>query len=293
MVQLVEGKPGFTIPSLGMGLWRKSYKNNLLDPGAKIDPEEDSRERAGLEHAYESGMRLFDTAVMYGWGHSEKVLGEFLSDIDRSTAFVTTKIWDDAMDETTMLASVGKSLENLKTDYLDLLLLHRAPSEPFSMETAAAGLDACVAAGLVKKIGVCNFGAEKLAEISELATEQIVLNQVHYNVQVREAQISGLVKYCRANDVILQAWRPLAYGAISQSSFLTDIASRYQATASQVALAWLISQSKVGTVFKSDNPDHIEENLGASELRLSTEDMALIDSQFPEQQAVSDTVPLA
>ncbi len=293
MVQALTTKSGFSIPALGMGLWRKSYKNNLLDPAAKVDAQEDIRERAGLEHAYESGMRLFDTAVMYGWGHSERVLGEFLSDIDRTTAFVTTKIWDDAMDESTMVASVDKSLENLGTDYLDLLLLHRAPSEPFSMETAASGLDACVSAGLVKNIGVCNFGSEKLEQISKLTEHQIVLNQVHYNVKVREAQASGLLDYCSANDVILQAWRPLAYGVVSESDFLADIAARYEATASQVALAWLIQQHQVATVFKSDNPDHIDENLGAVSLELSSEDMALISNEFPGQQAVSDTVPLA
>ncbi len=293
MIQTLQTRSGFSMPSIGMGLWRKSYKKNLVDPSAKSDPTEDARERAGLEHAYESGMRLFDTAVMYGWGHSEKMLGEFLTDIERSTAFVTTKIWDDAMGPQEMLASVEKSLGHLQTDYLDLLLLHRAPTEPFTLESAANGLDACVSAGLVRNVGVCNFGVEKLAEITALTESPIVANQVHYNVEVREAQLSGLMDYAASNDVIVQAWRPLAYGTFTGSDFLTQIAARYEATAAQVALAWLIQQPNVATVFKSDNPRHIDENLKATTLQLSDEDLALIEKEFPNQLAKSDTVPLA
>jgi diketogulonate reductase-like aldo/keto reductase len=177
-----------------------------------------------------------------------------------------------------------RSLNRLGTAYLDLYLLHGPSLETPIAETIKA-LDFLVKQGIVKNIGVSNFSAERLSEAQKYTTNKIVVNQVQYSLQVREAESRGVLKYCQENDIALIAWRPLALGELTHndSDTLRQVALRHSATPAQIAIAWLISQENVGTIFKCSNPLHLKENIHALKIKLTDLEIEALRKDFPNQ----------
>jgi diketogulonate reductase-like aldo/keto reductase len=129
-------------------------------------------------------------------------------------------------------------------------------------------------------------------EVQEHTKNKLVCNQVHYNVQYREIEDKGVLKHCQENDVMLVAWRPLQKGILPQSELLEALAKKYDKTPAQIAINWLVSQENVVTLSKTSNPEHLKENLGSIGWSMELEDIERIRKEFPDQQMVSDAVPL-
>jgi len=144
-------------------------------------------------------------------------------------------------------------------------------------------------------IGVSNFNTKSLQAAQKVSEAPIVVNQVHYNLIFREAEHNGLLQYCQENDIFLEAWRPVEKGILTSlnTEVINKIAKKYEKTAAQIAINWLISQPNVITLAKSSNPEHLEENLGSVGWELSKEDIEILQKNFPNQQEVSDCVPLS
>ncbi|MDE1966182.1 MAG: aldo/keto reductase, partial [Patescibacteria group bacterium] len=151
-----------------------------------------------------------------------------------------------------------------------------------------------VARGLVRAIGVCNFSTASLAEARAKASNPIVYNQVHYNLEFRECEADGLLRYCEDNDVLLAAWRPVQKGLILEDppKIVYDLAEKYGKSYAQIALNWLVSQRNVVTLSKTRHVGHLEENLGALGWTMDAEDIELLRSGYPDRRFVSDVVPL-
>lgn len=285
-IPLKKLKNGFALPELGLGTWQMGGKN-------EPDLRNDAAEIAAIKAAIEAGVTHIDTAEAYGGGHAEELVGEAIRGVNRKKLFITSKVSEENHTCEGIPASCKKSLKRLGTDYLDLYLLHEF-SAICPLKEAVEALDALVDEGFVKHIGVSNFGITHLEEAQKLAKHEIVCNQVHYNLQVREVEKTGLLNYCQKNDVLLVAYRPVQQGRLLEKipALMEELCLKYQKTPAQIALNWLVSQENVVTIAKTSNLAHLKENLGGVGWNLTEGDVELLRKDYPDQLAVSDLIPL-
>lgn len=267
---------GDKIPVIGQGTWG-------LGGGMNPDYSQDEKALNAIRTAIELGYTHIDTAQMYGRGHTEELVGQVISDFKREDLFVTSKVWRVTMYYRDTLRALEGSLERLKIDYLDLYLIHR-PNQNIPMDETFRALNMLVEQGKVRHLGVSNFSREQLAYAQALADTPLATNQVPYNLHERTYVASGVLKYCQEHDILLTAYSPIDRGNLVDDPTVIDIAGRYGATASQVAISWLIHQDGVIALPMSTKKEHLEENLGALELELSAEDMRKLDEiELPEE----------
>lgn len=279
---------GFTLPVFGLGTWKMGGKRE------RDLSNDDAADIAAIQTAINSGVPHIDTAEKYAGGYCETLVGQAIKNYNRSNLFITSKVAPEHLLPDDIRRSCEGSLTRLGTDYLDLYLIHSC-NHDIPIKDSVRALEKLKREGLIKNIGVSNFSKEHLAEAQQNSTEQIVCNQVHYNLLTREVEATGLLKHCQENDVMLVAWQPLQKGMLVTGEvpqILFDMAQKYQKTPSQVALNWLISQPNVVTIAKSRALAHLEENLGSIEWQLSPDDIEKLRADYPNQQITSDTFPL-
>lgn len=276
---------GFDLPVYGLGLWQM---------GGRTEPDTSHDEDAikAIRAALDAGITHIDTAESYGLGHAEELLGEALKGYDRSKLLIATKVsaWNQSYDG--LKRAFEASLKRIDTDYIDLYLLHRYPKPGIPVADTMRAIDELVEQGLVKNIGVCNMTPNRFDEVQRHTKNKLVCNQVHYNVQYREIENTGILRHCQQNDVMLVAWRPLQKAMLPNSTLLDELASKYGKTPTQIVINWLISQDNVVTLSKTSNVEHLKENLGAVDWTMDADDIERIRKEFPDQQPVSDAVPL-
>lgn len=280
-------KNGFTMPVYGLGTWQMGGQHSY-----NLD-NNDEADITAIKTAIDEGITHIDTAESYAEGYAEKLLGKAIKDYDRSKLFLVSKVAPAHLRYDDLIRSAKASLQRIGTSYLDLYLIHRFSPEISLKETMRA-MDTLLKQGLTKQIGVCNFNVARLQEAQSYTNNKIVANQVHLNLRYREAEKKGIVKYCQENDIFFIAWRPLQKGMLVNEKFsiLTKIADKYHKTPAQIALNWLISQDHIITLSKTRDQQHLEENLGAVGWTLKPEDIEILRQQFPNQEYISDTIPL-
>lgn len=278
----------FEIATLGFGtwlMWGRMEHNSDNDDQRDID---------AIRYAIDAGMKCIDTAELYANGYAETLLGKAIEWYDRDDLFISTKVWWAHHSYEAVKAACHGSLERLGIDYIDLYYLHYK-DDAINLEETMKAMNELVDAGLVKHIAVSNFSKESLAQAQIYSKHPIVANQVHYNLIYREPEVSWLLKYCQENDVMLVAWRPVQYGEFQNEAnkeILDRLANKYNKTPFQIALNWIVSQDNVTSLFKSCNPDNIDENLWALSFEMSEEDRQDLRVNFPGQEQVSNTMPL-
>ena len=246
---------GASIPALGFGTFRM--------PGADV--------LRVLPKALETGFRHVDTAQVYG---NEVEVGEaiFGSGIARADIFLTTKVWVDKFARKDLLASVEESLRKLRTDYVDLLLLHW-PQSPMPLAEQIGALNEVVKAGKVRHIGVSNYNTELMAEAVRLSEVPIVTNQVEYHPYLDQ---SAVLKAARKFGMAITAYYAMANGDVPKDELLREIGDSYGKTAAQVVLRWLIQQPGVIALSKTATESRLAENFDIFDFVLSDADMAAI-----------------
>lgn len=279
-VKKLEGTR-FGLPLLGLGTWQV---------GGRYEPDfsKDAEEVVAIKAAIEAGVTHIDTAELYAAGHSEELVGEAIKKIPRASLFLTSKV-NEHKNAGDIVEACKKSLKRLGTKYLDLYLLHHF-SANCPLEESVKGLDMLVDEKLVKHIGVSNFTKEHLKEAERLTKHHIVCDQVYYNLQAREPEASGLLKYCQKNDVLLVAYRPVEKGRLLEDipPIVEQLCQKYEKTPAQIAINWLTVQDNVVTLFKTSNPSHLKENLGALGWQLSSDDVELLRKDYPNQVTTTD-----
>ncbi len=268
----------FRLPPIGMGMW---------DYGGEMSPDHsrDEPEVTALQHAISLGYRHFDTAEMYASGHSEELLGRALIGQDRGDLIITSKVNRENLAYDDLLAACDRSLRHLQTDYIDLYLIHW-PNPDIPLTDSFCALNHLVDTGKIRRIGVSNFDRPLLEQAAALSETPLFGNQVHYSLFFRKPQEDGTLTFCRENDMTLTAYWPLKDGsgkAAQSSASLTnetvsEIADRISATHAQVAINWLVRQPNVVTIPKSSNSERQKENLEASKIKLSDDDVRLLDA---------------
>ncbi len=249
------GANGANIPVLGFGTFRIPGPDVL-----RIVPQ-----------AIKLGFRHIDTAQAY---RNEAEVGEAIeaSGVARNDIFLTTKVWVDNYKHDAFLASVDESLKKLRTDYVDLLLLHW-PSSGVPLAEQIGALNAVKKAGKVKNIGVSNFNTALMAKSVELSEAPIATNQIEYHPYLDQAKV---LDAARATGMSITAYFAMADGKVPNEPLLKDIASKHGKTAAQVVLRWLIQQKDVITLSKTATESRLPENFDIFDFDLSSDEMAAI-----------------
>ncbi len=275
----------FELPVYGLGIWQMGGR-------WEADLSNDEAEIKAIKVAIDAGITHIDTAESYGDGHAEELLGKAIKGYDRSKLIIATKVAAHNQGYDGVRRAFAASLKRLDIDYVDVYLLHRYPEPGLDIAGTMKAMDELVDEGLVKHIGVCNMSPNRFNEAQKHSRHKLVCNQVHYNVQYREIEDKGVLGHAQTSDTMLVAWRPVQKGILPESELISRLATKYDKTPTQVAINWLISQQNVVTISKTSSPEHLMENLGALDWTMDDEDVELVRNEYPDQQLVSDAVPL-
>ena len=262
---------GERVPAFGMGTWNMGEQRSQR-------PAEVAALRLGLE----LGVRLIDTAEMYGEGGAEEVVGEAIAG-RRDEVFVVSKVYPHNASRKGALAACERSLKRLKTDRLDLYLLHWRGNVPFA-ETVDA-FETLRAAGKIRHWGVSNLDLGDMEEIWALS-HAVQTNQLLYNLARRGIEWD-LVPWLRERRIPVMAYSPIEQARLVKNAALVDFAKRHGMTPAQAALAWLLAKDDVIVIPKASNPSHLEENLGALQIKLTAEQLGELDRAFPPPKGPS------
>lgn len=258
---------GATVPQLGLGTWRMGQQ-----------PARRTHELAAIGYALDCGITLIDTAEMYAEGGAEQVVGEAIAH-RRDDAFVVSKVYPHNASRQGVPAACERSLRRLRTDRIDLYLLHWRGTYPLA-ETADA-FERLRSAGKIVRWGVSNFDVADLDELARLPMGEVcATNQVYYCASARGIEFD-LLPAQRARRMPLMAYSPIDEGRLVDDAVLTTIGKRHGASAAQVALAWVLRQPDVIAIPMTANIAHLRDNRAAVDLALTAEDLAQIDRHFP------------
>jgi len=237
----------------------------------------------GLRRGIELGMTHIDTAEMYGSGAVEEVVGEAIAGV-RDKVFLATKVLPSNASYDGTIAACEKSLRRLRTDYIDLYLLHWPSQHPVA-ETIKA-FEHLKQQGKIKQYGVSNFDTDQMKEAVAIAgPNAIICNQVLYHLEQRAIEHT-LLPWCDAHHVTMVAYSPLSAGHFVRPSspggaVLEKIAKQHSTTAAQVALAFLLRRPGSAVIPKASSIEHVEQNAKAADLVLDPAELAEIEKAFP------------
>ncbi|HUP40143.1 MAG TPA: aldo/keto reductase [Vicinamibacterales bacterium] len=260
---------GESIPALGIGTW---------DMGDKANARTD--EITALQTAVDLGMTVVDTAEMYGDGAAEELVAAALAH-RRDEIFLVSKVLPQHATRRGTITACEASLRRLKTDRLDMYLLHWRGSVPLD-ETLDA-LATLQRDGKIRHLGVSNFDVDDMDEATGLAKRAhvwVATNQVLYNLTRRGIEYD-LLPWCRGRGIPVMAYSPLEQGRLNGRKALRAVSARLGATPAQVALAWVLRAPGVIAIPKSGRPERVRENRAAGDITLAPEDLAELDEAFP------------
>jgi diketogulonate reductase-like aldo/keto reductase len=272
------GSTSVEIPIVGQGTW------NMPESGAGL-----AQAKRALLRGIELGMTHIDSAEMYGSGRVEELLGEALSGV-REKVFLASKVLPSNASFEGTIAACERSCRRLRTDHLDLFMLHWPGSHPIA-ETMRA-LETLVRQGKTRFIGVSNFEIDELREAqTHLTTEKLACNQVLYHPNERGIE-HRVIPYCRESGIAVVAYTPFGRGRYARgqgANALEEIARKHGATVRQVILAFLTRDPIVFAIPKASSVEHVEQNAAAAELSLDASDRRAIEAAYP----VGEDGPLA
>lgn len=258
-------------PRLGQGTW------HMGDSAARR-----AEELAALREGIALGLTLIDTAEMYGDGRSELLVGEAIAG-RRDELFLVTKVLPSNASRKGVARSCEASLGRLKTDRVDLYLLHWMGSHP--LQETLRGFEDLLAAGKIRSWGVSNLDPAEMQELVRLpGGKACVADQVLYNLSRRGIEYD-LLPWCAKKKICVMAYSPVEQGRILGNGALRQVAQRLGATPAQVALAWVLRQDGVIAIPRAATPAHVRENRAALDLRLGEQDLAELDRAFPPPSA--------
>ncbi|MGH7192486.1 MAG: aldo/keto reductase [Candidatus Saccharimonadales bacterium] len=247
---------GHRIPQVGLGTWKL--------------PEEAYMK--AFNAAVQAGYRHFDTAQAYG---NEELLGEawHKAGLKREELFITTKINVTNFGYGRAKSAFDRSLKNIRTDYVDLLLLHFPV--PLLRKKSWQALEEIQADGKARSIGVSNYTIHHLEEMQDYAKVSPVVNQIELHVFLQQPE---LVKYCQDHDITLEAYSPLAHGTPMDDTTILRLARKHDRTYAQIMLRWCLQKGFV-VIPKSATPSRIMENIELFDFELDDKDMAELAAQ--------------
>ncbi|BCG58165.1 aldo/keto reductase [Paenibacillus sp. URB8-2] len=263
---------GAAVPRIGQGTW------NIGEDASRREEEVEA-----LRLGVELGMNLIDTAEMYGEGRSETVVGEAMQGI-RDKVFLVSKVYPHNAGLKRIAKSCEDSLKRLRTDCLDLYLLHWRGSVP--LEETVEGMERLVEQGKISRWGVSNFDTDDMEELFRLARgTHCATNQVLYHLGSRGIEFE-LLPWQRERQMPIMAYSPLAQAGslrkgLVQNEAVREIAVAHGASPLQILLAWCIREGDEIAIPKASSREHVLQNAAAALISLSAEELWLLDKAFP------------
>jgi len=265
---------GERIPVLGQGTWRMGENESAY-----------ADEVAALRLGIDLGMTLIDSAEMYGEGRAEKVVADAVES-QRDCVFIVTKVYPHHASRTELPNACERSLKRLRTDAIDLYLLHWRERTPPLKETVET-FETLREAGKIKRWGVSNFDLDDMEELWSIENgSNCATNQVLYNLENREIEFD-LLPFLHQHStlshrLIVMAYSPVGHGrGLLENATLKKIAKRHDATAAQIALAWVLRQPDVIAIPKASDEKHVRDNARSIHIKLAKDDLADLDREFP------------
>jgi len=261
---------GSSVPALGLGSWR-------LAAGRHAITQEEQALRTGIT----LGMHLLDTAEYYS---SEPLVGRAIAG-QRDQLFIVSKIMPINADSARNIRqSCNNSLRNLNTDYLDLYLLHWRGGENLSIMVET--FEQLKSEGKIRHWGVSNFAVSDMEELFRIPQgSNCATNQVRYSLSDRSMEVNGMIKWSLQHNMPLMAYSPLGSGGgLLRTPVLTEIARKYDASPSAVAIAWTMRNKFIISIPESGRVEHVRENAMAATLVLDDSDLAKLDATFPAKR---------
>ena len=268
----VQFPDGTTVPAIGQGTWYMGERNSDL-----------RAEVQALQQGLDAGMTLIDTAEMYADGGAERVVGEAIAG-RRDAAFLVSKVYPHHAGGAKAIAACEQSLKRLKTECIDLYLLHWRGSIP--LHDTVAAMETLQASGKIRRWGVSNLDTDDMQALWKIPGGQACMtNQVLYHSAARGIEFD-LLPWCEEHSVPVMAYCPLAQAGklrhdVLTSAVMQDIASARGVSSSQVALAWVTRTGNVIAIPKAVQPQHVKDNAAALTLSLTEDEIARIDAAFP------------
>lgn len=252
---------GTEIPCIGFGTWQT--------PDGKTAVE-------SVKCALETGYRHIDTAAAYG---NEKSVGQAIAEsgIDRKEIFVTTKLWNSQRGYDKTLKAFDKSLKALGLDYLDLYLIHWPSNKTAGAQENSdtwRAFEKLYADGSIRAIGVSNFLVHHLEALALTANIAPMVNQIEFHPGQMQSEVLG---YCRANNILIEAWSPLGTGKMLSNPELQAIAAKYGKSVAQLCIRWCLQNGTL-PLPKSVTPSRIEENAEVFDFSIDQGDMDRINA---------------
>ncbi len=258
---------GESVAALGQGTW-------MMGEDTARRTEEIATLRAGLD----AGATLIDTAEMYGDGASESLIGEALAG-RRDEAFLVSKVYPHNASRAGVVAACERSLKRLKTDRLDLYLLHWRGSIPLA-ETVA-GFEHLVQQGKIRRWGVSNCDLDDMDELTGSAGgDRVATNQVLYNLTRRGIEWD-LLPWSQARGIPVMAYSPIEQAMLARHAGLTTLSAELGVTASALALAWVLDNDGVMAIPKTSRHAHFQTNLSCLDIQLTDEIRLRLNGLFP------------
>lgn len=262
-VRLPSGEP---VSALGQGTW---YMGE--DRGAR------QAEVAALQLGLDLGLTLIDTAEMYAEGGAEEVVGEALVG-RRDQAFLVSKVYPHNASRQGAIAACERSLQRLKTDHIDLYLLHWRG--PYPLAETVEAFEALQRVGKIRHWGVSNLDLADMQELRRVpGGEACAANQLLYNLSRRGIEWD-LLPWLRQQGVATMAYSPIEQARLLGHKGLQDFGRRHGMTPAQAALAWLLAQDGVIAIPKSAHLVRVRENATAREITLDPAQLAELDRLF-------------
>ena len=258
---------GEVVPVLGQGTWHMAEV-------AHRRSEEISALRSGIE----LGLTLIDTAEMYADGGAEELVGEAIEG-RRDDVVLVSKVLPQNATRRGTVAACERSLQRLRTDRIDLYLLHWRESVP--LRETLAGFRELVESGKIRYWGVSNFDLSDMEELLALPGGMgVASDQVLYNLTRRGIEYD-LLPWCMQRKIPIMAYSPIEQGRLLRNAEMRRVAERHDATPAQIALAWVLRRDHVIAIPKAGTAAHVRENRAALDLHLLEQDLASLDRAFP------------
>ena len=268
---------GVSIPCIGLGTWQNNDEKSVSDTILEV---------------LNIGYRHIDTAAVY---NNEKFIGNALSKagVDRKDLFITSKVWNTERGYCKTIKSFEQTLNDLQIDYLDLYLVHW-PASPNRYDNWAElnastwhALEDLYKSKKVRAIGVSNFWIHHLEPLLKIANIAPMVNQIECHPGYRQSYV---VDYCKAHNILIEAWSPLGRGEMLAVPQLAQMADKYGVTIAQICIKWCL-QNGVLPLPKSTKPERLKENVNIDDFTISDEDMLVINNmqlesssgQFPDE----------
>ena len=258
---------------LGIGTWKMGEI-----------PENRNEEIASIRYALENGIKLIDTAEMYGNGMSEKLISEAIKGFDRDNLFLVSKVLPNNAGKRNIFKSCEKSLKNLDVDYLDLYLLHWRGSTPF--EETIDCMEELKKEGKIRNWGVSNMDIDDMQEILAIkGGKNCLVNQVLYHLGSKGIEYS-LKPFTDKNNITTMAYCPLAQGGRLKNQLLSSksvkgLSKKYSISEIQVLLVYMLEKENTISIPKASKLKHMKEIVSCKDIHFLKEDILLLESEYP------------